>query len=315
MESLQSLKQRSKSVGSIQQITKAMELVAATKMRRSQEIALASRSYAFAALELLALLSEFGEISPNPLLTKRKAKKTLFVIVTSDKGLAGSFNSGILKKFEAYLSKNNIDMQSPKYGFVAVGQKAAAYLQRKNAAPGRAFTRFGDFTKTEDTKQLSEFLMQGYLGGEFDEVLVFSYHFMSALRQDVVCRQILPVDYKNLKETAKEIIPETGRFSGYAQFMQAFHPAHDNYLIEPSPGEVLARLAPFLVHMQVYHLILEANASEHSTRRVAMKSASDNAKELSDELGKTYNKARQTGITAELLEISAGVEALQKTNS
>ncbi|MDO8504479.1 MAG: ATP synthase F1 subunit gamma [Candidatus Liptonbacteria bacterium] len=314
MESLQSLKQRSKSVGSIQQITKAMELVAATKMRRSQEIALASRSYAFAALELLALLSEFTEVKNGPLLAKRPVKKTLFVVVTSDKGLAGSFNSGILKKFETFLAKNKIDVNDSKYGFIAVGAKAATYLQRKNITLPIAFTRFGDFTKVEDVKPLSDFLMDGYLSGEFDEVRVFSYHFMSALRQDVVCRKILPVDYENLKETAKEIIPETGRFSEYAKFMPAFHSASDNYLIEPSPEEVLGKLTPFLVQMQIYHLILEANASEHSTRRVAMKSASDNAKELSDELGKTYNRVRQTGITSELLEISAGVEALQKTN-
>jgi len=335
-ESLQHTKQRIRSVTSVSQITKAMELVSATKMRRSQEIALSSRPYAFAALELLANLAKAvgsstrstgstsspqansGQAAIPSLLERRAVKHTAVVVVTSDKGLAGSFNSTTLRAFEDFLKRESIDPKNDAYRFIAVGQKATQYLLRRAGRLEEKYIRFGDYTTVEQVKPLVERLVTGYLTHEWDRVIVFSMHFRSALRQEVVLREILPIDFKNIKKAAKEIIPETGRFadlmkeSGVKFFEEGKREVHEEeYLIEPSPEEVLNLLVNHLVLMEIYHLVLEANASEHAARRAAMKNASDNAGELIDDLTLIYNKSRQAAITKELTELTAGAEALK----
>ena len=143
-------------------------------------------------------------------------------------------------------------------------------------------------------------------------MLVFYTNFRSAMQQDVVVRELFPVTFEKLKETAEEIIPKTGRYAkeGYgASFKERKH-GDNEYIIEPSPEAVLRELIPHLIVMQVYHIILEANASEHAARRLAMKNASDNASDIVDDLTLEYNKSRQAGITKELTEITAGAEAL-----
>jgi F-type H+-transporting ATPase subunit gamma len=320
MESLQTIKSRIKGVQNIKQITKAMELVAATKMRKSQEVALASRAYAYTALDFLANLSQMEGVRMPVLLRKRKVEKIAFVLVASDKGLAGSYNSSVFRMFENYIKEQGISMgteslqrdsvPSGKYSFIAFGQKSGNYLQRKGVPIERTFTKLGDFSRLEEIKPLSDFLCEGYLNKKWDKVLVFSPHFRSALKQDILIRQVLPVDAEVLRETIKELIPETGRFSEMRLANgEAKNGNPIDYLIEPSPTEVLKQLAPHLVEMQVYHLILEANASEHAARRMAMKNASDNAEELSGELTLAYNKSRQAAITREIIEIVAGAEA------
>jgi F-type H+-transporting ATPase subunit gamma len=316
MESVQNIKRRIKGVRNINQITKAMELVAATKMRKSQEIALASRAYAFAALDLLGTLARVAapeEVLPELLRKRAVIKKTAVILVASDKGLAGAFNANVLREFEKFLRRENIEMVSPAYSFVAVGEKAADYLKRRTSSLERKFTRVGDYTTLPEVKPIAEFLAAGYLEGKWDRVIVFSTHLRSALKQEVLLRQILPADFEELRRSAEEIIPEHGKFSELAREGRISYfgekPASE-YLLEPSPREILAALAEHLILMQVYHIILEANASEHAARRVAMKNASDNAQNLAGELTLEYNKSRQAAITKELVEIVAGGEAL-----
>ena len=309
MESLQIIQRRIKGVKNINQITKAMELVAATKMRKSQEVALASRAYAYTALDFLANLSKIEDVKIPALLKKRKIRKTAFVVVSSDKGLVGAFNSGVFRTFENYLKKESIDIKNSYNIFIAFGQKAGNYLQRKGIAVEKIFTKFGDFTKLEETKPLSDYLSDGYLEKKWDKVFIFSPHFRSALNQEVLMRQIFPVDSKILHETINELIPETGRFSEFRHEEVVSSNRIVEYIIEPSPEKVLQELAPHLVEMQIYHLILEANASKHAARRMAMKNASDNAEELTEDLTLMYNKSRQAAITREIIEIVAGAEA------
>lgn len=315
MDSPQNLKKRIKSVTNINKITKAMELVAATKMRRSQEMALASKPYSFVALGLLAnltLLEKSKKLKMPELLKKRPAKNTLFVLVASDKGLAGAFNGSIFKKFEKLTGVghplNSKDM------FVAVGEKSFNYLSKKNYRIVKKFTNVGDYTATEQVKPLSDFLVEGYLKKDWDRVIVFSTHFKSAMKQESLMRRVLPVDFEHIKETVREIVPETGKFAEMIK-EQNLNFIGDKkvaeYLIEPSPIKVLENLVKHLFFMQVYHLILEANASEHSARRLAMKTASDNASELGEDLNLEYNKVRQAGITNQIIEIVSGSEALQ----
>lgn len=314
MESLQTIQRRIKGVKNINQITKAMELVAATKMRKSQEVALASRAYAYTALDFLANLSGIEGAQKPTLLKKRKVEKTAFVIVSSDKGLAGSFNSSVFRAFENYLKENKINEKSSSYIFIPFGQKSLTYLQRKGVKTDKVFTKIGDFTKPTEAKPISDYLCQGFVDKKWDKVIVFSQQFRSALKQDVLIRQVLPVERKIIQETINDLIPETGKFSelhvrNEKNMLEEKKVSLIDYLIEPSPTKVLKELAPHLVEMQIYHLILEANASEHAARRMAMKNASDNAEELAGNLTLEYNKSRQAAITREIIEIVAGAEA------
>ncbi|OGZ53982.1 MAG: ATP synthase F1 subunit gamma [Candidatus Ryanbacteria bacterium RIFCSPLOWO2_02_FULL_45_11c] len=334
MQSLQTIKRRLRGVKSIGQITKAMELVAATKMRKSQEVALLSRPYAYAALEFLANLSRVSGSYTPPLLERRPVKKTAYVVMASDKGLTGSFNSAVFRTFEkqfageTFGSPTSEDFRKSDFRmFIAVGQKAASYLTRRMGGVERSFIKFGDYTKIEEVRPLADYLISGYLEKTWDRVLVFYTNFRSAMQQDVVMRELFPVTFEKLKETAEEIIPRTGRYaverhgalfregsrpdSHRGEPRSLAQPVEREYIIEPSPEAVLTELAPHLIVMQVYHIILEANASEHAARRLAMKNASDNASDIVESLTLEYNKSRQANITKELTEITAGAEAIQ----
>jgi len=314
MESAQNLKRRMRSVQNIGQITKAMELVAATKMRRSQELALNSRPYAYAALEIMGIIASLKDVAMPEILTERPVEKTAFLIVTSDKGLAGSFNSAVIRKFEQYVRANKINPTDPKYAFIAIGQKAKSYLERRGMHIAHSFTRVGDYTTMQEVDPISDELIAGYLAHEFDEVVSFSTTFVTALRQDVFVRQILPVDIEKIRESIRLLVPEAGRFSQYfdAEFYENEKEQNVDYIIEPSPADVLAELARSLLRIRIYHMILEANASEHSARRVAMKNASDNASEISEDLTVIYNKSRQASITNQIIEVTSGAQALQQ---
>jgi F-type H+-transporting ATPase subunit gamma len=314
MESPQNLKKRLKSVNNIGQITKAMELVSATKMRKSQQIALDSRPYAFAALDFLATVSSLeNQKLPELFSVRKNIKSVLFVLVTSDKGLAGAFNSSIFKKFEAHLKIEKEEWKKEEHFYVAVGEKSFVYLTKKNLKVLKKFTNVGDYTTPEQVKPLSDFLINGYLNKDFDRVVVVSTHFRTALKQEPHVRRVLPIDFDHVADTIKQIIPERGKFADLIKEHNInFVPDKNKlkeYLIEPNAEKVLEKLAEHLFFMQVYHLILEANASEHSARRMAMKTASDNAKDLGETLNLQYNKSRQSRITTEIAEISAGAEA------
>jgi F-type H+-transporting ATPase subunit gamma len=313
MESGQNLKRRMKSVQNIGQITKAMELVEATKMRKSQELALNSRPYAYAALELLGILAavevDMQDAQLPEILRERTIERTSFLLMTSDKGLAGSFNSSVFRKFEQYVKANHIDLNDSKYSFVAVGQKAKSYLEHRGLNVVASFSHLGDASAQEEADPISDFLITGYADHRFDEVISFSTNFVTALRQEVFVRQTLPISFEKIRESIEALIPEAGRFSQYITSVNAFEEKkHDEYIIEPSSREVLELLAPKLLKIRVYHAILEANASEHSARRLAMKNASDNASDLSAKLTMVYNKSRQAAITAQIIEITSGAQ-------
>ena len=295
-------------------------MVAATKMRKAQEIALASRPYAFAALDFLATISNLDVKLPE-LFEKRdssmgsgQALKVLFVVVSSDKGLAGSFNSSVFKKFEQHMQRDKEKYADEEKLYVAIGEKAFNYLSKKGEKVIKKFISVGDYTTTEQAYPIAKFLINGYLEKTWDRVVIVSMHFKSALKQESHIRRILPIDFDHIADTVKEIIPERGKFAELIKEQHiSFVPDKTKlkeYLIEPSAEEALEEMAEHLFFIQVYHLILEANASEHSARRMAMKTASDNASDLGEVLNLEYNKSRQSKITTEISEISAGAEAL-----
>lgn len=303
MHSRQQIKTRLKTVKNIGQITKAMEMVSTVKMRKSQEIALRTRPYAFKALELLGKMRKLAPSDLLPLSTPNPVETTLLVVIASDRGLAGAFNTQVFRAAEKLLTPDKV--------YAAVGKKAEKFILKKNLPLVESFHGFGDFVAFGDIMPLSHFIINGFERGKWDKVFTISMHFRTALKQEPLSRQILPLDFEKIRETIEAIVPEYGRYAELkSKSYKLEAPNNIDYLFEPSAKEALEVLLPHLVEMQIYHLVLEANASEHSARRVAMKNASDSAKDLSEELTLQYNKARQAEITRELVEISSVQSAL-----
>ncbi len=293
MESLQSIRSRLSAVKNVGKITKAMEVVAATKMRKAQEIALASRPYGLASLTILQNILEQTPFA-TPLAAIRPVNKTLLVIISSDRGLAGSFNTQVFRAAERFITEH------PSLAVLAIGKKAIQFAEKRNLEIAGSFSGYGDAVDFDKTQEISEIIINGFLGYRWDAVITISTHFRTTLKQETLARQLLPTDPQKIRETIDEILPEYGK---YSDVETKNNNAKTEYIFEPSPEIVLSSLIPYLVRLEIYHVILEANASEHSSRMVAMKTASDNASELSDSLKLLYNKARQAGITQEMIEI------------
>lgn len=284
-----SIKRRLKSVKNTKKITKAMELVAAAKMRHAVEAAVATRAYATLAWNLLQTLSQTETVS-LPLLEIREVKKMLLVLITSNRGLCGSFNSNIVRKtlreLEATAPGVTVDI-------IAVGKKGADAARRAGYQLTGFISDLPDTPRMADVLGIARLVVDGYQGNAYDKVMVAYTDYQSALRQVPNLRQLLPISQKDLGMEASPVLD-----------------AIDEYLFEPNPMEVLELILPRLVEMQVYQSVLESAASEHSARMLAMRSASDAAGEMIDELNLTYNKARQAGITQEIAEIAGGAAAL-----
>lgn len=308
MQSARDIKKRIRSVKNISQITKAMEVVSATKMRKSQEFAIRARPYAVASLEMMHNLLMRTEKLP-PLLSGREIKHTVLLVVTSDKGLAGAFNANVLRATEKKLA----EIKSP-VSLITVGKKARDYFANRHVLIAKEFFGFGDYTRFQDTLPVADFLFHGFLNGHWDEVYSIYTNFRSTLRQETAVKKILPATKKGLEDAVRAIAPERGRFSENSPSLdeEVKKRFHYEYIFEPSPAEILESLVPQLLRMHIHHIILESNASEHSARMVAMKSASENAGELMGDLSLVYNKTRQANITRELTEITAGAEAMEK---
>ncbi len=306
MASARDLKNRIKSVGNISQITKAMEAVSATKMRKSQQFAINARPYAVASLEMMQNLLSRVSVLP-PLLTARPVKTSALLIVTSDKGLAGAFNSSVIRKAEGWI--NAQEKSGLPYRLITVGKLARDHFNRKNANVVESFLKFGDFTGLDQTLPVAELVLDGFRKGDWDKLDAIYMNFKSTLKQEVAERQVLPATKDGIEEIVAGILPEHGRYSE-SDKNKAGSGYKYEYKLEPSAEEILEKLVSQLLRMHIHHIILESNASEHSARMVAMKSASDNASELISDLSLVYNKVRQAGITRELAEITAGTEAL-----
>lgn len=310
MASTKQIKQRIRSTKNTAQVTKAMEVVSATKMRKSQDFAIRARPYALASLEMLQnLLARTPELPP--LLRAREVKKSLLLVVTSDKGLAGAFNANAIKKTEQWIAAKKAE--GKPYALCIVGKKAKDYFERRGEEIFKTFWGFGDFISLQETSPVARELLSGFSGGAFDEVEAVYTNFRTTLLQETALKKILPATEEGIAEAARGILPERGKFAEEAKPpILNPQPYSYEYKFEPSPAEILEILVPHLLEMQVHHIILESNASEHSARMVAMKSASDNARELISDLTLIYNKARQANITREIVEITAGKEALEQ---
>jgi len=280
MASTRDIRRRIKSVKNTRQITKAMELVAASKMKKAQHAALAGRAYTELMSKMLATLSRHVDESGHPFLLRREVKTRGILLVTTDKGLCGPLNANLFKLVA--------EIKTPAK-FVAVGRKGAQFLSRTRR------NLIADFPVSDrvgfgEVKQVIEFMVQKFLEGEIDTVEVVYPRFKNTLVQEPVCRPVLPLG------SLDDFLHEAGALK---------NDDPREMLIEPDSHTILEALIPFYVNRHVYQLILSAKASEHSARMVAMKTAKDNASKLLDDLTLEYNKARQAGITQEILEIAA----------
>ncbi|HEY8994602.1 MAG TPA: ATP synthase F1 subunit gamma [Lacunisphaera sp.] len=285
MASLRDIRRRIKSVKNTRQITKAMELVAASKMKKAQQAALAGRAYAGLMAEMPAAVAGRVEESQHPFLARREVKVRGIILVTTDKGLAGPLNANLFKLV--------VDNVKGPAKYAVIGRKGAQFLARTKRDLLADFT-VSDRVPFADVKVVAEFMVKQYLEGVVDTVELIYPHFRNTLVQTPTNLPLLPLH--SLQEVIADLRADAG----------AGAKADDReILFEPNATSVLEALLPLYVNREIYQHILDAKASEHSSRMVAMKTAKDNATKLIGDLTLEYNKARQAGITQEILEIAA----------
>ena len=277
-----------------------MEMVAASKMRKSQLVALGSRPYSEKAISILSHIKAGAPDIKNLFLDGAvESKKILAVVITSDKGLCGGLNSAVIREssklFEQF-KKDGYEVE-----LLLVGAKSKSYFERMGVTIHETFRGVGDYVTLEEVKPITKFIQEKYKTSEFNKVIAVYTKFISTLKQQVETRQILPITDEYQVSSIEYPASAEATAGGQAK----------EYIFEPSPRAVLENLIPFLLDIYVYHIILESNASEHSARMVAMKNASDSAENILEELTLSYNKARQAAITNAITEITAGVEALK----
>ncbi len=282
-------------------VTRAMEAVSAVKMRKTQASALAGRPYAHAALSILSRLSGSQSLGAHPLTASRKIKTTALVVITSDKGLAGALNSGVLKVASTAIANYDKD----KVRIYAYGRKGEEYFRKRGYTLAVAKENKKDEVELSVMEDLSAKLADEFISGVCDEVIVAYSNFKSTFEQIPAVRKLLPLTIENLSVLVEDIIPVSGKGSNSPKLVSP-----NAYTVEPSGEDVLGVLIPRLTAVSLYHMLLESKASEHSSRMVAMKNASDKSKEVAHALTREFNKIRQAAITREVSEIVGGREAL-----
>ncbi len=291
MPSTRDIRRRIKSVKNTAQITKAMQMVAASKMRKAQQAALAGRPYARLMNAVLAEVTFHAGDFTHPLMAAREVRRRALIVVSTDKGLCGALNSNLLREAAKLERQTTV--------FITAGRKAAQFIARTRRQLAAEFS-YHDTPAFGEARAIAKFARDLFLEGTVDQVEILFTNFISTLAQQPQMQVLLPI----------------GEITGVNAGVRG-HPADavllkgsTEFLFEPGPEEVLGELLPHYLNFKVYQLLLEAKASEHSARMVAMKNATDNANQLIKDLTLDYNKLRQSNITKELLEISSAAMAL-----
>ncbi|TMB58139.1 MAG: ATP synthase F1 subunit gamma [Chloroflexi bacterium] len=293
MASLKEIRGRIGSIRNIAQITRAMELVAASRMKRAQDAILAARPYSDEMRDALSRVSGAVGEEVDPLLARRPVRRVGLIVMTTDRGLAGALDANTVRTSLRFVAEraSGRGNGAAEVNAVTVGRKGREALRRAGVPIAAHFPRLGDRPTFADVTPIARLVVQDFLDGTYDEIAVAYPAFVSTLTQRPTTSTILPVQQ-----------PE-GLSEGEAA-------RTDEYLFEPTPEAVMSRLLPHYVAVDLYRAVLEANASEQSARMIAMRSATDNAHELIDDLTLVYNKTRQATITREMIEIASGAEAL-----
>jgi len=314
------IKRRIKSVSNTKKVTKAMEMVAASKMRKATANVLATRSYSGLAWDLVKNLASKTDSKYHPLLQKKsEVKKVGLVLVTSNRGLCGGFNSQIIQKAINYI-KDQQEINKVEVDLVSLGKTGLDFMVKKSHYIAAEFEKLDVTTEITEIRPLAKLLIEDYIAGKYDRVAIAYSDFVSTLVQKPRVLELLPI----LSEREEKDLGQVGELMNQrnnesppkadaplAQKKQEGIVSEFEYLFEPSPDEVLSELLPRLIEMQIYQAVLESDASEHSARMVAMRNASDAAADMIDELTLIFNKARQASITSELADISGGRIAME----
>ena len=306
MASLRDIRSRIGSVQNTQQITRAMKMVAAAKLRRAQERIFTTRPYAFKIREMIGHLRQQLEPTDHPLFQAREeVNRALVIVVTSDRGLAGAFNTNLLKVAEATIAERyQAQRDAGTLRIVAVGRKAHEYFGK------RGFTLVGDYRGVfNDLRfpiagEIVDLAVEGYVNEEWDVVEVVYNEFKNTITQNRVAEQLLPIPAETFFTPVMEESADVNTEGGTDEEVE--------YIFEPSAEALLERLIPEYLQYQLWRALLESNASEQGARMVAMDNATTNAGELLKDLKLTYNRARQAAITTEIIEISSGAEAMRQ---
>jgi F-type H+-transporting ATPase subunit gamma len=298
MASAREMRLRIRSVKNISQVTRALEAVSASKVRKAMAAVLATRAYATKAWQVLThISSQPGRSSLHPLLTVHpNPQNTLVVVVTGDRGLAGAYNTNIIRYVSRRFDKYPLPVQ-----YIAVGRKGRDLLMRRRKQVIADFTNLPAAPSFADVSAIGRMAVDDFLQGKVDEVFLVYTDFISMGRQETVVKKLLPL----------ELDSGEGRVEAYER---QNHLAAA-YIYEPEESEILDQIIPRFTALQVYQAILESQASEHAARMVAMRNATDNAIELAGQLQLAYNKVRQQTITNDILDIVGGAEALAQTAS
>ena len=292
-ESLRDIRKRIASVRSTQQITKAMKMVATAKLRRAQENILATRPYATKMFEVLSSLAARTSPDAHPLLYRREPKRVEVVVFTSDRGLCGAFNMNLIQRAEKFLQEEKARTEELALSFI--GRKGRDYFRKRNVAMRREYVNLFGKVDFPLAARIGEDLVKSYIAEQVDAIYLLYSEFRSAIQQRIVLEKILPVTPRKAGEGEKT--PKG--------------PAAVEYIYEPSEVEILGKILPMYVEVQIYRALLESVASEYGARMTAMDNATNNARDMIDRLTLIYNKARQASITKELIEIVSGAEALK----
>ncbi len=283
MPSLKDIKRRIKSVKSTQQITKAMKMVAAAKLKRAQDDIVAARPYADKMRDIMNSLASRVSPDAHPLLSKRGGNKIELIVITSDRGLCGGFNSNLIRASEGFIRKNG----DREIMLNLIGKKAKDYFKRRGLDIRQERPVGSQRPNYAAAADIAKEIVDAYINETFDETYLVFSEFKSALSQRPVIQRLLPIEQTEVEETSGE------------------------YIYEPSQEAILADLLPKYVEVQVFRALLESQAGEHGARMAAMDSATKNAKEMISSLTLTYNRFRQAAITKELMEIVSGAESLK----
>ena len=288
MPSLKSIKKRIVSVKSTRQITKAMKMVSAAKLRRAQENVVAARPYAKKLHEVMERLAQSQEMDPHPLMIRREtAPRALIILVTSDRGLCGGFNANISKATERFIREHRDDYSDVT--LLTIGRKGYDFLKNRQKI-GKNYSGIISKPTYQAAALIAQEVIQGFLAEEYDDVFLFFNAFRSVMSQDITCEQLLPISPPETTEAVESGV---------------------EYIYEPNKAELLAELLPKSIEVAIFKAMLESVASEHGARMTAMDSASKNATEMIGKLTLIYNRARQAAITKELMEIISGSESIK----
>lgn len=301
MSSAKEIKRKISSIKNTGKITKAMELISTVKMKKAQDLAMEKRAFVLEMLKVFLRVEDY--LKDYPLFKEGKGKKTLAVIVTSNKGLCGGYNINVLKKVHEYVKETGEELE-----YITLGKKAAQFVARTGNKLIADFSPdYTDYIEPIFTKNISRMVREEFLNGDYGKVVVFYAHFLNTIKQVPTAKVSLPITSEDLKTYLYSIVEDHYDLEKEISIDDHTY----GYDVEPSPEEVVNEVIPIILDMMFYDVLLESKASEHSSRMIAMKNAKDSANKIAGQLTLQYNKARQALITREVSEITAGVESLK----